>query len=229
VGVAGAVPGAGRRLQPGRQPGPSGIAGGHVADASAIRGAHSIGAHPAPVSFTVQATVARYRLPAPVFRTMAATAGGAVFVLGGVNAAGVTISDVVRITPTTHAVTRVGALAEPTHGAAAVTAGGRILVFGGAATTVHNAVQSLDPATGITKVIGLLPGPQADLAAATAAGRPVLLGGFDGSGPLSSVLIASGTTSFRTLTRLPQAVRYPAVAVSGGDIYLFGGLLSGGE
>jgi hypothetical protein len=29
--------------------------------------------------------------------------------------------------------------------------------------------------------------------------------------------------------RLPQAVRYPPVAVSGGDIYLFGGLLSGGE
>jgi hypothetical protein len=57
----------------------------------------------------------------------------------------------------------------------------------------------------------------------------VLLGGFDGSGPLSSVLITSGATGFRTLTWLPQAVRYPAVAVSGGDIYLFGGLLSGGE
>ena len=46
---------------------------------------------------------------------------------------------------------------------------------------------------------------------------------------LSSVLITSGATGFRTLTWLPQAVRYPAVAVSGGDIYLFGGLLSGGE
>lgn len=125
--------------------------------------------------------------------------------------------------------TRVGALAEPTHGAAAVTAGGRIVVFGGAATAVHTAVQSFDPSTGVTTVTGSLPGPRADLAAAIAGGRPVLLGGFDGSGPLNSVLIASGTASFRTLTRLPQAVRYPAVAVSGGDIYLFGGLLSGGE
>jgi hypothetical protein len=80
-----------------------------------------------------------------------------------------------------------------------------------------------------TRVIGSLPGPRADLAAATAAGRPVLVGGFDGSGPLSSVIIASGTTGFRTLTRLSQPVRYPAVAVSGGNIYLFGGLLSGGE
>lgn len=56
---------------------------------------------PVPGSFMVQATGARYRLPAPVFRTMAAAAGGAVFVLGGVNTAGVTISDVVRITPAT--------------------------------------------------------------------------------------------------------------------------------
>ena len=78
-------------------------------------------------------------------------------------------------------------------------------------------------------MIGSLAGPRADLAAATAGGRLVLLGGFDGSGPLSSVLIGSGATRFRTLTRLPQAVRYPAVAVSGGDVYLFGGLLAGGE
>jgi hypothetical protein len=184
---------------------------------------------PAPVSFIVQATVARYRLPAPVFRTMAAAADGAVFVLGGLNTAGVTIGDVVRITPGTHTVTRVGTLAEATHGAAAVTAGGRIVIFGGAATTVHTVVQSFDPSTGITTVIGSLAGPRADLAAATAGGRLVLLGGFDGSGPLSSVLIGSGATRFRTLTRLPQAVRYPAVAVSGGDVYLFGGLLAGGE
>jgi hypothetical protein len=100
---------------------------------------------------------------------MAAAAGSAVFVLGGVNAAGVTISDVGRITPATSAVTTLGALAEPTHGGAAVTVGGRILVFGGAATTVHTSVQSFNPATGTTRVIGSLPGPRADLAAAAAA------------------------------------------------------------
>ena len=132
---------------------------------------------------------------------MAAAADGAVFVLGGLNTAGVTIGDVVRITPGTHTVTRVGTLAEATHGAAAVTAGGRIVIFGGAATTVHTVVQSFDPSTGVTTVIGSLAGPRADLAAATAGGRLVLLAGFDGSGPLSSVLIGSGATRFRTLTR----------------------------
>ena len=227
--VPGAVPVAGRRLQPGRQPGPSGIAGGHVADASAIRGAPEIGAHPG----SGQLHRPGHGCPVPAARPRVPDNGrhrGRRRVRAPrVNAAGVTISDVVRVTPATGDVTRVGALAEPTHGAAAVTHGGRILVFGGAATTVHTAVQSFDPSTGITRVIGSLPGPRADLAATTAGGRPVLLGGFDGSGPLDSVLVTSGTTGFRTLTRLPQAVRYPAVAVSGGDIYLFGGLLSGGE
>ena len=98
------------------------------------------------------------------------------------------------------------------------------MIFSGAATTVHTVVQSFDPSTGVTTVIGSLAGGEG-----AAGGRLVLLGGFDGSGPLSSVLIGSGATRFRTLTRLPQAVRYPAVAVSGGDVYLFGGLLAGGE
>jgi hypothetical protein len=72
-------------------------------------------------------------------------------VLGGLNTAGVTIGDVVRIMPGTHTVTRVGTLTEATHGAAAVTAGGRIVIFGGAATTVHTVVQSFDPSTGVTR------------------------------------------------------------------------------
>jgi N-acetylneuraminic acid mutarotase len=35
--------------------------------------------------------------------------------------------------------------------------------------------------------------------------------------------------SFRVVARLPQPVRYPAVAAHGSDVYVFGGLLSGGE
>ncbi len=70
-------------LQPGRQPAhpasPAGTSRTPAPSAAPPRSART----PVPGSFIVQATVARYRLPAPVFRTMAATAGGAVFVLGG--------------------------------------------------------------------------------------------------------------------------------------------------
>jgi N-acetylneuraminic acid mutarotase len=36
-------------------------------------------------------------------------------------------------------------------------------------------------------------------------------------------------TTFQGVARLPQAVRYPAVVAEGDDVYVFGGLISGGE
>lgn len=53
--------------------------------------------------------------------------------------------------------------------------------------------------------------------------------GFDGTGPLDTVLATTDERSFRLISRLPQAVRYPAIAVVGRSVYLFGGLEFGGE
>jgi N-acetylneuraminic acid mutarotase len=168
-------------------------------------------------------------LSAVVYRTQAGAVGGFVYVLGGIDAAGVTVAEVYRVDPSTGAVTRAGALATPTHGAAALTFGGRVLVFGGAATSVHTTVQAFDPATGQTTVIGRLPGPLADLTAAAVGTQMLLLGGFNGAHGLDTILSTTDGMSFHLLGHLAQAVRYPAVAVAGGDVYLFGGLLAGGE
>lgn len=166
---------------------------------------------------------------APVYRTVAAYAGGSIYVLGGIDPAGATTNTVEQVNPATGAAVPAGSLALPTHGASALTIGGKVFVFGGASSTVHQTVQAYDPATGTTSVAGQLPGPRADLAAATAANDVVLLGGFDGTGPLASVLSSPNGTAFGALASLPQAVRYPAVAALGDSVYLFGGLLSGGE
>jgi N-acetylneuraminic acid mutarotase len=72
------------------------------------------------------------RLPAPVYRTTAVVAGGRIYVLGGHDSAGGTISDVYAVDPSTGRSRRAGELTLPTHGAAAGVLGGRILVFGGA-------------------------------------------------------------------------------------------------
>ena len=168
-------------------------------------------------------------LPAVVYRTQAAAVGGFVYVLGGIDAAGVTVAGVYRLDPSTGAVTRAGALATPTHGAAALTFGGQVLVFGGAATSVHTTVQAFDPATGQTTVIGRLPGPLADLTAASVGNQMLLLGGFNGARGLDTILSSTDGASFHLLGHLAQAVRYPGVAVAGGDVYVFGGLLAGGE
>jgi hypothetical protein len=189
-------------------------------------------AAPRPVfpGFEVRASLLRYRLPAPVYRTVAAVQGNAILVLGGIDSAGATISQVVRFFPRAGSVSRFGSLALPTHGDAALSIGGHVFLYGGASNYVYSTVQAFDPRSGATVLAGALPSPRADLAAALVGGRPVLLGGFNGYGPLQSVLIGNAAASgFRTLAELPQPVRYPAVAEAAGRVYLFGGLFEGGE
>jgi hypothetical protein len=177
----------------------------------------------------LRTSVLAARLPAAIYRTQAAVSAGSVYLLGGINATGVTVNDVYRLDPISGTVSRVGVLAAATHGAAALTVGGRILVFGGAATSVHDTVQAFAPATAETTVVGRLPGPLADLTAAAVGNQILLLGGFNGTGRLDTVLASTDSTTFHVLAHLAEAVRYPAVAVEGTNVYLFGGLLSGGE
>jgi N-acetylneuraminic acid mutarotase len=177
----------------------------------------------------VRATRTPWRLPAPVYRTVAVVSSGRIFVLGGHDLAGGTITDAYRLDPRTGRSARAGSLAVPTHGSAAAVLGGRILVFGGASSVVHDTVQWFHPAGGAATVIGHMPRQRADVTAAVVGRRVVLAGGFDGVGPQSDVWASADGKTFRVVARLPQPVRYPAVAVHGSDVYVFGGLLSGGE
>ena len=177
----------------------------------------------------VQAVLARWRLPVARYRTVAVANGRYVFLLGGIDAAGASVDSVYRLDPARGTTRLAGALAAPTHGAAALLLGQRAFVFGGAGPPVYDLVQEYDPASGNTRVVGHLPAQRADLAA-TAVGRHVVVAaGFDGIGPLNTVLATMDERHFRLLARLPEAVRYPAVAAVGNSVYLFGGLQSGGE
>lgn len=175
------------------------------------------------------AAISVIKLPAPRYRTMGAAVGTDVFVLGGLDAAGVSSSDVYRITPATGRVALAGHLATPTHGGAAVALGNRILVFGGAGTAPQDLVQSFDPATGATTVVGHLPGARADLVATAVGNEILVLAGFDGSQLLTDILATADGTSFHKVGALRSAERYPAVAVVGTTVFLFGGLVSGAE
>jgi len=160
---------------------------------------------------------------------MAAANSRYIFVLGGIDAAGATVDSVYRLDPAGGTAKLAGTLAVPTHGAAALLLGRRVFVFGGAGPPVYDLVQQYDPTSGETRVVGHLPSRRADLAVAAVGGQVVVGAGFDGVGPLSSVLATTDEWHFRLLARLPRAVRYPAVAVVGNSVYLFGGLLFGGE
>jgi N-acetylneuraminic acid mutarotase len=169
------------------------------------------------------------QLPAAVYRTVAVSAGGRIYVLGGLDSAGVTVDSVEAFDPRDGSVQAAGTLALPTHGSAAVQLGGRILIFGGASTSVHDTVQQYFAATGRSRVIATMPTVRADVTAAVAAGRAILVGGFDGSGPQATVWQTTDGMHFTVAAHLPQPVRYPAVAAVGDAVYVFGGLISGGE
>lgn len=177
----------------------------------------------------VVSAVTPWRLPAPVYRTVAAATGGEVFVLGGHDRGGATISSVYGFDPTKGASFVAGSLALATHGSAAAQVDGKILIFGGASAYVHDAVQEFDPATRKATVIGHMPGVRADTTAAAVGNQLVLVGGFNGYGPQADVWATTNGRSFRVLAALPQPVRYPAVGALGRDVYVFGGLISGGE
>jgi hypothetical protein len=181
-------------------------------------------------NFVARTTVLSGHLLGAVYRTAAAAENGAIYLLGGIDAAGATIAAVERVDPATGKARSAGSLALPTHGAAGLTVGSRVLIFGGASPpTVHDVVQGYDPVTGTSRIVARLPGPRADQAAAAVGDNVLLLGGFDGYRPLGSILVGTGGGHFRRIGHLARAVRYPGVVAQAGTVYLFGGLLSGGE
>jgi N-acetylneuraminic acid mutarotase len=86
-------------------------------------------------------------LPAPLYRTVAVAAAGTVYVLGGHNLPGGSVTSVESFDPRSRTTRVAGNLVYPTHGAAAANLRGRILVFGGASSSVHGVVQQFFPAS----------------------------------------------------------------------------------
>ncbi len=184
---------------------------------------------PTPSRTVIRASITPWRLPAPVYRTVAVAVGQRVLVLGGHDTAGGTVSDVYELNAGTGRSRIAGQLAAPTHGSAAALLNRRPLVFGGASTSVHDLVQWFDPARRRATVIGHMPFMRADVTAAVVGNTAVLVGGFDGVGPQGDVWATTDGRRFHVVARLPQPVRYPAAVAEGGDVYVFGGLIAGGE
>lgn len=102
-------------------------------------------------------------------------------------------------------------------------------MFGGASTSVYDTVQQFFPTTGRSEIVGHMPSMRADVTSVVVDGRVILVGGFDGIGAQAAVWQTRDGHHFMVLAHLPQAVRYAAVAALGNVVYVFGGLISGGE
>ncbi|MHB8340461.1 MAG: Kelch repeat-containing protein [Mycobacteriales bacterium] len=175
---------------------------------------------PSPLGHLTVAS-APYHLPSPLSREVVLASGGALEILGGLNGADVSQTSVYQLDPSTGRVSQLGQLAEPLHDAAGVELDGRPVLFGGGAATSVATVEAFTAGTG--QLIGQLPEPRSDLAAVRIGATAYVLGGYTGLSAPTSVLATTDGITFRTVARLPLAVRYPAVAVLGGNIWVFGG------
>jgi N-acetylneuraminic acid mutarotase len=142
-------------------------------------------------------------------------------VVGGLDAGKSSTARVWHVDLRSGTTTRLASLPQPAHDAAGAVSGDDVLVFGGGEARTIATVQRYH--AGTAAVAGALPQPRSDLVAGAVGGTIYVLGGFDGTRGLADVLATTDGTNFRTIVQLPQTVRYPAVAVVDGRIWLFGG------
>jgi outer membrane protein assembly factor BamB len=172
-----------------------------------------------------------WHLAAPVSRAVAvAGPAGRLIVLGGLTTGGGSASGVYTVGTATGAVQQVGALSVPLHDAAAAVIGQHAVVFGGGSPASIATVQSftlrgLRARSGAetATAAGSMPAPRSDAVAATNGTTTYVVGGYDGAHPDAAVLATTDGHTFTTVAMLPVPVRYPAVAVLGGKIFVFGG------
>jgi outer membrane protein assembly factor BamB len=152
--------------------------------------------------------------------------GGAITLLGGLDAGGSSQTAIIRLS--NGRTTPLGSLPTPLHDAAAVSLGPSVYLFGGGESVSESGIYRLDPGTGKVTQAGRLPEPRSDLGAATVDGTAYLVGGFTGQAPLATILAFKPGASTRVAGHLPQPLRYAAVTAVGGRIVIAGGMAPNG-
>lgn len=179
-----------------------------------------------PVSIRVAR--AQADLPSPRSRAAALVFQHTVLLCGGLTGAGTTTGSILRIDLPAGQSTPTGQLAAPVHDAGAAWLGSLALVFGGGRLGPGSVVQRVD-ATGTSAIVGHLPADRADLAAIAIDRQFLVVGGGTPTRPDRTVLATSDGTRFRTVATLAVGVRYPAVIVAAGWLYVIGGGTPAGD
>ena len=171
-----------------------------------------------------------WQLQAPISREAVLPMGGAgsLLVAGGLTSGGSSASGTYRLNMSTGQLSLVGSLSSGLHDAASTVVGGQGLVLGGGAAVPTAEAQAVT-AAGTSQPSGPLPQARADAAAVTVGGVAYLVGGYNGTALTPHVLATTDGSHYRSVASLPVPVRYPAVAATGGRIYVFGGQPAGGQ
>jgi YVTN family beta-propeller protein len=135
------------------------------------------------------------------------------------------LDQILRVDPSTGAVTRVGTLPAPSSDQAAAAIGGEAYVVGGYTGKAWlNTIVAWRPGKK-ARVVGRLPGPVRYAAVAAAAGRVVIAGGSlpDGTASRAVYVFDPATHAVRRLGSLPVPTTHAAAAALGNRVLLIGG------
>ena len=183
----------------------------------------------APTTIPVAAVtvaLAPKKLPAASSQGPAAVVGGKILMPGGISANKASTLKVWSFDPATGETTNISKLGANTNNSAAAGLGDVLYVYGGGAkTAVFDTIDSVTTGTNLQAVVGKLPTPRTEgVGLSDPEGATLyVVGGWTGSGPSLDVLSSTDGVTFQSISQLAEPVRSPAVALSGTNIWVFGG------
>jgi hypothetical protein len=177
----------------------------------------------------VESGLLPWGLRAPLSREVVLPQSGTrgLVVLGGLESGDASTAAVALLDTRNGVFSPHGTLVHATHDAAGAVLGARRLVIGGGTTAPAGSIQ-IQIGTRVAPG-GALAAPRADAGAVTIGRSVYLVGGYDGSAMDPEVVATTDGRAYRNVAALPVPVRYPALAVLGSRIYVFGGLLANGH
>ena len=176
----------------------------------------------------VEAGLLPWRLSTPLSREVVVPDGTyGLVLLGGLDSGSSSTSAVDALDTRSGRVSRAGQLLQPTHDAVVAALGHRVFVIGGGSATPSGSIQIGQGRRWVSG--GSLPSARADAGSVTIGGSAYLVGGYDGSTMDAEVVATTDGRSYRPVAALRVPVRYPALAVVGSRIYVFGGLTASGR
>jgi len=171
-----------------------------------------------------------WQLIAPISREviLPGTRPNQLLIAGGLSGSGSSDSGIYALDTKNGQLALIGSLGTATHDAAGSLLGTHALVFGGGNLAPSASTQGFTT-SGSALGSGSLPQARADAVGITVGATAYVIGGYDGPSLDAEVLATTDGLHFTNAATLPVPVRYPAAAVLGGKIYLFGGQASDGR
>jgi hypothetical protein len=178
-----------------------------------------------PAATKLSIVRASFTLAAPVQREVAVMIGGRIYLAGGLNGSELSVAGVFSLDPATGGLTPLGNLPLAFHDGAGGVVEDHLIVFGGGANEgSSDAVQAFDFVARTGSLLSSLPKALSDVSSATVENTVYLVGGYDGRSPQSTIYATVDAIHFRVAGHLPVGLRYAAVAATGSNLVIAGGV-----